>query len=98
MQMLRNSLLAYVLAHELAHVMQGLDHHSASGIMKANWSYREYFMMLSRTLTFTAEDVDLIRAGLEAKRSNIASREGAPQSQHVVGQPKLASVRLGFQE
>ena len=31
--------------------------------------------MLSRTLTFTAKDVDLIRAGLEAKRSNIAGRE-----------------------
>jgi transcriptional regulator len=72
--------LAYVLAHELAHVMQGLDHHSASGILKASWSYGEYYRMLSRTLTFTAQDVELIRAGLEAKRSDIASREGAPQS------------------
>ena len=69
--------LAYVLAHELAHVMQGLDYHSASGILKTNWSYREYYMMLSHTLTFTVRDVDLIRAGLEAKRTNIASRQDA---------------------
>jgi len=46
--------LAYILAHELAHVMQRLDHHSASGILKARWSYREYYRMLSRTLTFTS--------------------------------------------
>lgn len=72
-------MLAYVVAHELAHAMQGLDYHSAQGILKANWSYREYFMMLSRTLTFSATDVDLIRAGLEAKRPVIASRADAPQ-------------------
>ncbi len=90
--------LAYVLAHELAHVMKGLDHHSASGILKASWSYQEYYRMLSHTLTFTAKDVDLIRAGLEAKRSNIASGGGVPQSEHVVQQPKLASARPGSQE
>jgi hypothetical protein len=61
--------LAYVLAHELAHVMQGLDRHSASGILRANWSYREFYMMLSRSLTFTPQDVDLIRDGLAAKKS-----------------------------
>jgi hypothetical protein len=59
--------LAYVLAHELAHVMQGLQHHSASGILKPNWSYREYYLMLSGALTFTPKDVDLIRDGLAAK-------------------------------
>jgi len=68
--------LAYVLAHELAHVMQRLDHHSDSGILKTNWSYREYYKMLSGTLTFTAQDADLIRAGLETKKLNIANREG----------------------
>ena len=90
--------LSYVLTHELAHVMQGLDRHSASGILKANWSYHEYYMMLSRALTFTAEDVDLIRTGLGVKRSNIAGREGAPEPEHVVQQPKPAAVRLGFRE
>lgn len=71
--------LSYVLAHELAHVMQGLDHHSDSGIMKANWSYGEYYRMLSRNLTFTAEDVKLIHIGLEAKRSKLSTRARAPQ-------------------
>lgn len=71
--------LSYVLAHELAHVMQGLDHHSDSGIMKANWSYGEYHRMLSRNLTFTAEDVELIHIGLAAKRSKLSTRARAPQ-------------------
>lgn len=81
--------LAYVLAHELAHAMQGLDHHSASGILKARWSYSEYYRMLSRTLTFTAEDVDLIRMGLAAKRLKIAGRQGAPQSQTEARRPTI---------
>jgi len=71
--------LAYVLAHELAHVMQGLDRHSDSGILKASWSYSDYYRMLSGALTFTAKDMELIRAGLETKRSNTAIRERAPQ-------------------
>jgi hypothetical protein len=40
--------------------------HSTSGILKANWSYSEYHKMLSRSLTFTAQGADLIRAGLES--------------------------------
>jgi len=72
--------LAYVFAHELAHVMQGADSHSASGILMANWSDHECHMMVSRTLAFSARDVDLIRAGLEKKRSNSATGEGAQEN------------------
>lgn len=75
----RDVVLSYVLAHELAHLMQGLDHHSDSGIMKANWSHGEYYRMLSRNLTFTAEDVELIHIGLEAKRSKLSTRARAQQ-------------------
>jgi DNA-binding PadR family transcriptional regulator len=68
--------LAYVLAHELGHVMQGVDRHSTSGILKASWSYSEYYRMLSRGLTFTAEDVELIRAGLKIRERGMSASYG----------------------
>jgi PadR family transcriptional regulator PadR len=72
--------LAYVVSHELAHVMQRLEYHSASGILKARWSYGECYRMLDRALTFTAADVELIRAGLESNKSKIPSQKAAPQN------------------
>ena len=59
----------YVLAHELAHVMQGVARHSESGIMKANWSRDDRKAMVLHKLTFTALDVDLIHQGLAAQRT-----------------------------
>ena len=35
------SVLGYVLAHEIAHVLQGISRHSASGIMKPKWDPRD---------------------------------------------------------
>ena len=67
--------LAYVLAHELAHVMQGIDRHSRSGILKARWSEGDCRQMRLRILGFTVEDVDLIHRGLTAKNVN---RQAAP--------------------
>lgn len=60
-------LLAYLLAHEIAHVLQGTGEHSRTGIMKATWSYGDYFDMIRCQLGFTAEDVALIYRGIEAK-------------------------------
>jgi len=54
----------YVLAHELAHVMQGVARHSESGILKAQWSNTDYEEMLFHKLAFTNFDVDLIHQGL----------------------------------
>ena len=74
--------LAYVLAHELAHVMQGISRHSSSGILKARWSDGDCHQMRLRALRFTAEDVDLIHEGLVAKglhwqpASQVALHEG----------------------
>src|SRR4029079_5847282 len=39
------SVLGYVLAHEIAHVLQGISRHSASGIMKPKWDPRDYTEM-----------------------------------------------------
>jgi hypothetical protein len=56
--------LGYVLAHEIAHILQGITRHSRSGIMKPRWDGRDYAEMRRNDLGFTEEDVSLIRAGM----------------------------------
>jgi hypothetical protein len=59
----------YVLAHELAHVMQGVARHSESGIMKAIWSREDCDAMASHQLAFTRLDIELIHQGLADHRA-----------------------------
>ncbi len=54
----------YVLAHELAHVMQGVARHSEAGILKAHWSDLDFQEMVFHKLAFTTSDVNLIHQGL----------------------------------
>jgi hypothetical protein len=67
------ALLGHVLAHEIAHILQGTDHHSASGVMQAKWTHGDYVDMQRRPLRFTEEDLMLIRQGIQ----NRASRRAA---------------------
>src|SRR5207302_776444 len=60
--------LAHVLAHEITHVLQGINRHSDQGVMKAEWERSDIAQMLWEPLTFTDEDVILIHRGL-AQRS-----------------------------
>jgi hypothetical protein len=57
-------ILGYVLAHEIAHILQGVARHSETGIMRARWTDNDFKLMGSRLLMFTLEDVRLIRHGL----------------------------------
>jgi hypothetical protein len=57
----------YVLAHELAHAMQGVPGHSESGIMKAHWDDQDCQEMFFHKLAFTAGDVDSIHRGLAVR-------------------------------
>lgn len=56
--------LAHVMAHEITHVLEGIDRHSDSGIMKAHWDRKDYVRMQSHPLPFAAIDVELIHAGI----------------------------------
>jgi hypothetical protein len=60
----------YVLAHELAHAMQGAARHSASGILKVQWSLGDYKDMMFHKLAFTDSDVELIHKGLALQLAN----------------------------
>jgi len=66
----RGVLLAHVLVHEIAHILQGTDQHSESGIMKAVWDHSDHLQMREGPLAFTPQDVELIYRGLDARESD----------------------------
>jgi len=59
--------LAHVLAHEIGHILQGVNRHSESGIMKAKWDKMDFRRMAYKPLAFAAEDVRLFSLGLQAR-------------------------------
>jgi hypothetical protein len=77
----RSALLAHVLVHEIAHILQGTDQHSNSGVMKAVWTHQDHVQMRTEALPFTPGDVELIRLGLAARASGaptLAARDLIP--------------------
>jgi hypothetical protein len=68
----RPTILAHVLTHEITHLLQGVAHHSATGIMKARWDAGDYLEMTHHPLPFVPEDLELLRKGL--RRREIAAQ------------------------
>jgi hypothetical protein len=62
-------LLGHVLAHEIVHLLQVVEQHSASGLMKARWDNRDYVDMQRTHLKLTKGDLDLIDRGLKLRAS-----------------------------
>ncbi len=61
---LRTSLLAHVMAHEIVHILEGINRHSETGLMKASWTRTEIEEMSVRSLSLAPEDIRLIHNGL----------------------------------
>jgi hypothetical protein len=59
-----SALLGYVLAHEIAHVVEGVCRHSETGVMKARWSDADRAAIFEGRLRFEDVDVQLMRDGL----------------------------------
>jgi len=72
-------LLAYVIVHEIAHILQRVTRHSASGIMKAKWDHSDYFDMARKSFHFAEEDVDLIHLGMDWRQSRVTAAGTGPQ-------------------
>ena len=68
------ALLAHVLAHEVAHILEGVNRHSDEGMMKSNWNESDFMHMSWKPLPFAPVDVILIQRGLEARVSRMAKR------------------------
>jgi hypothetical protein len=56
--------LAHVMAHEIAHILEGVNRHSASGVMKERWGPNDFAAMARKPLDFAPEDVYLIHHGV----------------------------------
>ncbi len=69
------TILGYVLAHEIAHVLQGIARHSETGIMRARWTDNDLKLMGIRALTFTPEDIQLIRRRLAPRDVSVGCPE-----------------------
>jgi len=68
----QGKVLGYVLAHEIAHVLQGISRHSDVGIMRPRWTDNDFRQMGIGALTFTNEDVRLIRRRFEVQATSAA--------------------------
>jgi hypothetical protein len=69
------TVLGYVLAHEIGHVLQGVAHHSELGIMRARWLDNDFKQMGTGVLTFTSEDIQLIQRSLIPRESSTRSAD-----------------------
>jgi hypothetical protein len=58
-------ILGHVLVHEITHLLQGINRHSESGIMKARWTHSDYVAMAWKPLPFTPHDILLLHLGRE---------------------------------
>jgi len=63
-------LLGHVLAHEIVHLLQGLQHHSSDGVMKARWTGRDYSDMMMARLMLSKEDIELMHLGMDRRAQN----------------------------
>jgi len=61
-------ILGHVMVHEITHILQGVNRHSETGMMKARWTPEDYCDMQWKPLEFTPEDIILIRLGLVVLR------------------------------
>jgi hypothetical protein len=63
-----NLILGLVLAHEIGHLLLGLNEHAATGIMRACWDKADLQRAQVGRLQFTAEEANLLRTGVLARR------------------------------
>lgn len=70
---LTTKILGYVLVHEITHLLQGVPRHSASGIMKARWGFKDYKGRPS-DMVFTEADIELIHRGLALRDRDLKGR------------------------
>lgn len=61
------NLLGHVLAHEIVHTLQGLDRHSAEGLMKPGWDRTDHAVIARGGLNLSGDDVQFVRLGLSRR-------------------------------
>jgi len=81
-QLSLGQLLGHGIAHEIGHLLLGTNSHSPSGLMSARWSTRELKLAARGQLTFSIDQVAMIRSDVRARRAQQETAESvrvAPQ-------------------
>jgi hypothetical protein len=65
--------LAHVLVHEITHILEGVNRHSESGVMKAHWDPGDWNRMSSASFPFADEDIRLIHGWVEHHRQTLTA-------------------------
>jgi len=72
-------ILGNVMAHEMGHLLLGVNSHSVTGLMQARWRGGELHRVAMGTLLFSPEQAERMRAHLAAAGVSMAlSRNGRP--------------------
>jgi hypothetical protein len=65
--------LAYVMAHEITHVLERINRHSKEGIMKPHWDPSDFRRMAYSGLAFAADDIEMIHSGIAQRMLHAAA-------------------------
>jgi hypothetical protein len=71
-------LLAYILTHEITHVLEESTAHSPTGVMKKSWSRADFGEISAGKLEFDPMDRELLRKGIERRADD--GRQGSLQN------------------
>lgn len=74
------SILGYVVAHEIGHLLRGISHHSETGAMRTRWTEDDFSKMATGQLLFTSEDAVFMRSYF-APHWQWAQRTASPEAQ-----------------
>jgi hypothetical protein len=61
------------MAHEIAHMLQGVSRHSLTGVMKPHWDQDDYAQMAWKPLEFTKGDIILMQLGIKARAERLSA-------------------------
>jgi len=71
-------MLGTVAAHEIGHLLLGVNSHSPSGIMRPHWHYDDLSATRRRTMVFTDEQGQAMRSRLAATPTTTHTQPSAP--------------------
>jgi hypothetical protein len=78
LQVSQSQVLGLVTVHELGHLLLGLNSHSPTGIMRANWNKKDIERASQGLLHFTPQQTEHIRAEVRARtKERLSSSFGA---------------------
>ena len=86
-------LLGHGIAHEIGHLLLGSNSHSSSGLMSARWNARELRLAARAQLNFTGQQEKAIRADVQGRWRDQASRPNATMAQVRAGGPSATAPR-----